>query len=272
MTPPRKLLTIAALAAVSLFFLYFAQPGLQAYFTGDDLMNIQKLHGYFTTPFWRVVLDVLNPLTSAYRPMGGLFYRSLYAVVGFQPLPFRCACFALLIVNLVLAYRLLRLLSGSTEAAVLGTLVLSYHAAMYGLYFNTGTIYDILCFTFFTLALTLYARRRQQGLWLGWTNWAALLLLDLFALDAKEMAWTLPAILFLYEALYHGPGRQRWARRLAPVAVTGMLTFAPLFFRILGPTGLTASALYRPPSLWVIAWRITPATGACSGMCRAASR
>ncbi len=236
----------APLLLVALFFLYFAHAGLRGYFTGDDLMNIQKMHGYFTTPFWRVVLDVLNPLTASYRPMGGLFYRSLYAAAGFHPLPFRCACFALLIANLLLAYRLLRVLSGSTEAAVLGTLVLSYHGAMYGLYFNSGTVYDILCFTFVTLALTLCVSCRRKGGGLGWAGWTGLAALDLLALQSKEMAWTLPAILLLYEVLYFGVRWDGFARRMAPCAATGLLTLAPLFPRILGPTGLTSSPLYHP--------------------------
>ena len=240
MSPLRKFLHAAAPLAPVLFFLCFAYPGLGAYFTGDDLMNIQHMHGYFTKPFWRVVLDVFNPMTSSYRPMGGLFYRSLYAVAGFHPLPFRIACFALLTGNLLLAYRLLRMLTGSREAALVGTLILSYHAEMYGLYFNTGTVYDILCFTFVTLALTLYVGCRQNGGGLGWRVWAGLVALDVFALQSKEMAWMLPAFLLLYEGIW-------WGRRsfLAPCLVTGLLTLTPLFPRILGPTGLTSSPLYH---------------------------
>lgn len=244
MSPAKTFRRAAPLPAVG-FFLYFAHAGLRGYFTGDDLMNIQKMHGYFITPFWRVVLDVFNPMTASYRPLGGLFYRSLYAIAGFHPLPFRCACFALLIVNLLLAYRLLRLLSGSIEAALLGTLALSYHGEMYGLYFNTGTVYDILCFTFVTLALTLYATCRRKGGGLGWAAWIGLMALDLCALQSKEMAWSLPVILLLYEVVL--VERSPWpARRLAPCAATALLTLLPLFPRILGPAGLTSSPLYHP--------------------------
>ena len=241
-----RYLRAASLFGIILFFLAFAWPGLNAWFTGDDLMNIQKLHGYFTTPLSRVVLDAVNPLTSAYRPMGGLFYRLLYALVGFHPLPFRIACMILLVVNLLLAYRLQRLLARSTAAALIGTLLFSYHAEMYGLYFNTGTVYDILCFTFVALALILYVRRRRKEGGLGTAAWVGLLALDLLALQSKEMAWTLPAMLFLYEALYFGLRREGILRRMAPVAATGLLTLAPLFPRILGPTGLVSSPLYYP--------------------------
>ncbi len=232
---------------MALFFLSFAHAGLRAYFTGDDFMNLQKMHGYFTTSPARVALEVFNPLSSSYRPMGGLVYRALYAAAGFRPLPFRCACFALLLANLWIAYRLLRLLSGSSEAALLGTLVLSYHAEMYGIYFNTGTVYDILCFSFLTLAMTVYVRCRRKFGGLSWQGWASLVVLDLLALQSKEMAWTLPAILLLYEVLYFWVDRQfRLPDSLAPVLATGLLTLAPLFSRILGRTGLTSSPLYHP--------------------------
>lgn len=230
-----------------LFFLALAYPGLRAYFTGDDLMNLQKMHGYFSTSPARVALEVANPLSSSYRPMGGLFYRVLYAAAGFHPLPFRCACFALLLANLWIAWRLLLFLSGSREAALLGTLVLSYHAEMYGLYFNTGTVYDILCFTFVALAITVYIRCRRKFGGMAWQGWAGLILLDLLALQSKEMAWTLPAILLLYELLYFWPSRQcRLPVSLVPALATGLLTLAPLFPRILGRTGLTSSPLYHP--------------------------
>lgn len=237
---------IPALLFIVAFFLYFAHAGIGAYFTGDDLMNIQHMHGYFTTPLWRALVDVVNPVTSSYRPMGGLFYRVLYAVAGFHPLPFRLACFALLIANLLLAYRLLRLLAGSVAAALLGTLLLAYHAEMYGLYFNSGTIYDILCFTFVTLALTLYVSCRRKGGGLSLPAWLGLAALDLAALQSKEMAWMLPAVLLLYELFYGERSRRGPVRRFAPAALTGLLTLLPLSPRILGPTGLTSSPFYHP--------------------------
>lgn len=226
------------------FFLALAYPGLRGYFTGDDLMNLQQMHGYFTTPLARAALDVLNPFSAAYRPMGGIFYRAIYAAAGFHPLPLRCACFVLLACNLGIAWRVLWLLSGSRDAALLGALLLSYHAEMYGLYFNTGTVYDILCFTFFGAALLLYISCRGAGTF-GWRAWLGLLTLDLFALQSKEMAWTLPAILLLYEGVYGA--RKNWRlSTLGPALATGIVTFAPLFARIVGPAGLTSSPLYRP--------------------------
>ncbi len=238
----------APLAFIALFFLFFARPGVWAYFTGDDLMNLEAMHGLFTVPLGRVALSVFLPFSSLYRPLGGLFYRAIFAVAGFHPLAFRLACFALLLGNLFLAWRLLRMLSGSREAALLGALIFCYHGQFHALYFNTGTVYDILCFTFYTLALTLYFRYRRGDGGLPPAAWAALLLCDLMALQSKEMAWSLPIILLDAVLL---PGERKQSIRaglksFAPAAAALLLTLAPLLPRILGPTGLTASPLYRP--------------------------
>ena len=244
MTNRKTLLRILPFLLVVCYFLYFAANGLSTWFTGDDLMNLQVMHGCFTIPLYRIALAVFNPFSSYYRPLGGLFYRLIYAVAGFHPEPFRDACFALLLANLWVAYRLLRRISGSTEAALLGVLLFAYHAQLYELYLSTGTIYDILCFTFFTLALDVYLRFRRPGGGLAAPAWAALLLLDLLALQSKEMAWTLPLVLLLVIAVK--PPRPFRPASLGPCLATGLLTLAPVFPRILGPTGLSASPFYQP--------------------------
>jgi len=71
-------------------------------------------------------------------------------------------------------------------------------------------IYDILCFTFYFLAFNYYLTIRARGLRLKIWQVAVFLLLYIGALESKEMAVTLPAILLLYEALWHAPGRWSW--------------------------------------------------------------
>ncbi|MGI8988695.1 MAG: hypothetical protein ACR2I2_03800 [Bryobacteraceae bacterium] len=242
----RRAPAVAAFLSIVLFFFYFAGAGLHAYFTSDDVMNLAHLHGYFTIPAFKVALDVLNPLTSAYRPLGGLFYRLLYPVIGFHPAPFRAVCFLLLLVNLALAFRLLLLLSESVEAALIGTLALSYNAAMFELYYNTGTIYDLLCYMLVAIALSSYIARRKRNCEWSRSYLFGLLVLNLLALQAKEMACILPVALLLYELCY----RRIRVRELAPIPATGLLTAASLLHRLLTPNVVSENPLYRPtPSL-----------------------
>ena len=255
-THPRRLAVAAAFGSVVAFFLWFAADGLRAYFTGDDVMNIVYLHGYFTTPLYRLLLNAFNPMTAAYRPMSGLFYRTLYALAGFHPFPFRFVCFLLLLGNLTLSWRVLWILSNSAEAALLGALGLAYNAEMSQLYFNTGTIYDILCYTFFVLALLFYVKHRKHEGGLPGVALVGLLLLTLFALQSKEMACTIPAVLLWYELCFwplhitsmHVPVR-RLASRFLPVFATallcGLFAVALFTYRSFGATTMRNFSLYQ---------------------------
>lgn len=93
---------LAVVAGVLLFawFLFLVSGGLRCWFDADDLMNMCY---YWTKPWSALLKANLAFWSSYYRPAGGLFYRSIYALWGFHPLPFRIAVLALLPVNLVLA-------------------------------------------------------------------------------------------------------------------------------------------------------------------------
>ena len=185
------------------YFLLLAGGGLQSGFTGDDAMNLIHLHGCFHTPFLEILQQALTVVTEAYRPVGGLFYRSIYSLFGLDPLPFHAAAFALMGVNLLPAYRLVRILSGSRGAALTATFLLSCNASFVEMYHSTGTIYDILCFAFFVGAFHLYAASRSREKPLSRQRWICIFILYCCALGSKEMAAAFPAVLILYELFYH---------------------------------------------------------------------
>jgi hypothetical protein len=106
--------------------------------------------------------------------------------------------------NIWLVFRLAKLLTGSTEIAVLAALIASYHHRLMDIYLNNGTIYDVLCFTFYYLSFCFYVSARQKGN-LTWRQIAGFCALYSLALNSKEMAVTLPVILLVYEWIYHPP-------------------------------------------------------------------
>ncbi len=217
------------LVGILIYFFLLSHHGLRTYFDSDDLMNLVQLHGYWRWPWWRNALEAVAIVTPTYRPMGDVFYRTLYGVFGFHPLPFRAACYALMVLNLGLFFRFARMLTGWCKAALLGTLVFSFHAALESLYFSTGTVYDILC-VFFTLAAFIsYARVRSSGRELHVRDIVIFLLLYGGALDSKEMAASLPLALVLYEVILapRVPSLGWWHRAL-PVLLAGLLTVAAL--------------------------------------------
>ncbi|HEY4088387.1 MAG TPA: glycosyltransferase family 39 protein [Bryobacteraceae bacterium] len=216
----------------------FAGAGLGARFTGDDLMN---LHFHLTPSLSQLVLKNITFWSTEYRPMGGIFYASIYHLFGFHPLPFRVGCFALIVVNLVLLYRVCARLSGSREAGLLAALLDGYHAWFVDLYYSTGTVYELLCFAFYVGAFDLYTGIREKGRTPTGRDWALLLALYIAALDSKELAVTLPLALGCYELLWH---RQR--KGWMGVCLTGLATIPYVIGKLTGAGSLMENPAYRP--------------------------
>src|SRR5947207_710512 len=143
------LLAFLAAAIIASLPLWFARSGLFVYLTGDDTMNIYKA---WREPYYRILLENIFYFTPAYRPFGSLVYRLLFDVAGVHALPYRIVCFALMLGNIYLIYRTAAAIT-TKEAGMLAALFASYNSAFIDLYYNTGTIYDLLCFTFYFLAL-----------------------------------------------------------------------------------------------------------------------
>jgi len=240
---------LLAFLLISAYFLLLSFDGLRAFFTSDDGMNLIMMHGCFTESIWRIAVKALAVCTSAYRPMGGLFYRVVYAFFHFDPLPFRVACYCILALNLALAGLLLRCLSESWEIAAFGLFLFSYHGMLMQLYYNTGTIYDLLCATFYFSALLYYIYKRNDQSSLRF--WQVVLLLGLYscALDSKEMAASFPFVLLAYEFVYDCLPRQWnstvWKRFRALIWVA-VLTLAFTLVKLILPSPMVGNELYRP--------------------------
>src|SRR5580704_10760967 len=215
----RRLYLVFSSAVVISIWIWFTRDGLASYFSGDDLMNTYLA---WQKPLLRLAGENLFFFSPGYRPFGNLVYRLLFEMVGFHPLPFRIACFALLFLNLYLAYRAAAAIGGF-ETAVLTVLFSCYNAGS-DLYHDAGIIYDILCFTFYFAALGLYFSARGRKQYLSNPQLASLLILYMFALDSKEMAVTLPLVLVAYEAFVGEPAAGSLLRRWLPSALSALMT------------------------------------------------
>jgi hypothetical protein len=186
--------------------------------------------------------------------MGGLFYLPIFSVWGLNPAPYHVALSLVLAVNVYLVYRLARLLGAAELAAFLAALAACYHAGLGNLYYNTAFVYDALCGCFFLAALVYYCGIRRRGRLLNPGQLAIFAVLVLCALNSKEMALTLPAVLLAYEFIYHPDGarigsfrRMAWSR---PVIVVACLTVLDLYGKIFGHDALTGMEGYRPVFTW----------------------
>ncbi len=142
-----------------------------------------------------------------------------------------------MLANVWLAFFLLHRLTGSVNAAFLGAALLAHHPLMLELLYSSGTIYEILCFLFYFLAVYWYFRWRERG-WLSWKRVVLLVILTGCAIDSKEMAMTLPAALLLMEWIYF---RDRFSWR-------GPLATAALVVPAIAVKVLTSNPLSNDPS------------------------
>jgi hypothetical protein len=211
----------AAFAAGLLYcFVHFNWPSLGAHFNVDDPMNI---HFYWSRGWLDLLQNVVLPVSSYHRPLGGLYFALLYQWFGLNPVPYHVVMLALFLVNAWLGCRLCTLVTGMPVAGGLTALGLLYHANLSSLYYLPAYIFDILCFTFYYAALMCYIRLRKQALPVTGWRLAGFLALYIGALGAKEMAVTLPLALFLYECVCR-PGPIREAR--TPLGAAFALTVA----------------------------------------------
>jgi hypothetical protein len=228
--------------AIIFLLLWFARSGLFVYLSGDDLMNMYQS---WRLPYGRILLDNLFYFTSAYRPMGALVYRVIFDLAGTDALPFRLLCFGLILANLYLLYRTAAIIS-TQEAGLLAALFASYNSGFIDLYYNSGTIYDLLCFTFYFLALRLYVKIRQQGRPLKPGALLTILIFYICALNAKETAVTLPVILFFYELTLGRDSQVTYLRwRGWPVVVSALLTVPFVMGKLSSASPLMGNEAYR---------------------------
>jgi hypothetical protein len=245
---------------VACFFLFFTWRGLLVYYTGDDLMN---LYGYWTHPVSALIKANIFFWTPFYRPFGAVIYRPLFSIFGFNPYPEYVIYYAAMLANLWLAYRLFARLATSPETSApreigaIAVLVWAFHGKFDYLYYNGGSLYDVFCFLFFSSALLIYLRARSQGRFLGLWGTIGFLACFICSLNSKEMAVTLPAILFLYELLFHPPdfrapnfhaGRAlvRWCLREGRIALVSAVCVLIYLPAKLGANGIAQNDAYMP--------------------------
>lgn len=245
-----RVLALGTGVALFAWFVFVIRGGLASWFDADDLMN---LHHYWSRPWPALIKANVFFWSSYYRPGGGLFYRSIYALWGFHPLPFRIAAHVFLCANFGLLALVVWQLTRSRWGTLAALLVVGIHPAFSSAYFDTGAIYDVLAYTFFWGAFVLYVHARQAGRLPGWRGLVLLLCLFVAALDCKEISVVLPVAVALYELVWHPPAGWkpaalwRWIRQEGRFAAIGaVFNVAYIAGKRYGPESLWTMEAYRP--------------------------
>jgi hypothetical protein len=209
------------------YFVFISWPATRTNLNPDDALN---LYGAWTSPVITLLKNTFVFWTGGVRPVGSLYYRLIYALVGFHPRPFRMTCFLLLVLNVVLAFRLYRLITASRRDSVLAAFFGCFHGAMWAIFASSGTVYDVLCQLFVLTALILYIKGRQVG-GIGCRRAVLICLAMILAIASKEMAYTLPLVFVCFELVFHPPSGwaifPRWVRWHFNVAgLTALISIA----------------------------------------------
>jgi len=251
-----RCLYAAGALLLAVFFFRLTRASLHVYFTPNDLMNLYQAWFFPAGVLFRanVVFFVANEIV---RPLGSVWYRLMFDFAGFHPFWFHASNLAILTANIWLTYVVARRLAGSREIAAITALAMAYQPRLGFLYFDTGFIYDVLCYFFLFAALAFYLRVRARGAAFRPWQWAAFFALYICALDSKEMAVMLPAFLGAYELLYHPPSDWRPAtlyrcllREGRAALLTGAVAALFVVARSIGSQGLINLPAYRPSPTW----------------------
>jgi hypothetical protein len=235
------------------YFLPFALPALGAGFGDDEMMNLWL---YWLAGAFKSIQANLCFWSTFPRPAGALYYLPLYHFFSLNPLPYRIVQIGILAATIPIFFYLALLLGGSRAVAFLVALATCYHGQIAGLVFIGSFIYDVLCGFFYFASLTYYVHIRQKGVALRPGQLAIFLALYVCALNSKEMAVSLPVIVFIYEAL-KCPRLDNWKEFAChnwyvaiPSFVAALVTAIYICGKLNGPHSLANLEAYRPVYSW----------------------
>ncbi len=231
MVSKRQFILFAVWAILVVLYVRFKAPVIwQAGWTHDDLMNCYRA---MEAPWHQMLTDTVlfwRP-TALFRPIGEIFYKLMWEQFGFSALPWRIAVSFLLIGNAFILGHLARHLSGSLAVGLAATAIASFHSLWSHLYLNTGTVYEILAYTFVYGSLAYYVEFRDPYL---------TVVILIFGLNSKESAVVLPLFVVLYDWI--------WNKRTPWIfcGLAGSVCLAFIFGRVYGIGGLSSIGNYQP--------------------------
>jgi hypothetical protein len=227
------------------WFLFFNWKSVHMYFDTDDMY---ALYFAWSKPFGQVIRENLYLWKGEFRPLGAFFYRGIFALAGFNPLPFRIAALTVCALDLVLCFWFTRLISASDRVAALATLLFAFNVRMIEAWYRTTVIFDVLCFTLAYLAAGIYIAARGKGRDLSAGRIIAIVLIFVCALNAKEFAVCLPVFLVAWEILFNTAKLRDFPRSRAfiLIALLGILTVVYAFGKLHGAAAMTVNPAYTP--------------------------
>ena len=148
----------------------------------------------------------IAPGEASYRPVATLSYYLIYAVAELKAFYYHLFSVILHAVNVVLAYLLAHIIFKNRYSAMIAALLFACHPALSEAVDAISYNEDLLTAAFFLLAFISYTTIKTTTVQSSIILYGLSLFCFLLALLSKEMAITLPAVLFLYDLAIRDAG------------------------------------------------------------------
>jgi hypothetical protein len=174
-----------------------------SYFSLDDFNNLYWMQ---RATFPQMLGQLLNPSPAYFRPAGWMCYWVLLRLFDLNSASYHWLAWSFHSANTVLVYFILKRLTQSRVGAAVGAMLFASQVVFADLYWNFGTIFELLTVFFCFIGICLWTTERR--------NWWQVVLASLallLAMKAKEMAITMPFVWLSYDLLL----RRNLERRIA---------------------------------------------------------
>ena len=218
------------------------------YFGLDDFNNLYSVQ---QESFADMIGYILNPVSLYFRPTGMMCYWLVFRFFDLNPAAYHCLTWSLHAANTALMYFLLKRFTQSRPGAAVGAMLFASQAVFAAIYWDCGTIFELVAAFFSFLGIFLWTSERR-----GWLRVLFASLALLLAIEGKEMALTMPIIWLSYDLLL----RKNMVRRMAAhwilpstlallyglkaTAMRGVPTSDPYYMSITGSTLASGFGIY----------------------------
>ena len=162
---------------------------------------------------------------ASYRPVATLSYYLIYAVGELNATWYHLFSVLLHAFNVMLAYILAYIMIKNRYSALIAGLLFACHPALTEAVDAISYNEDLLTAAFFFLSVICYAGINTAAVKSGVTPYVLSLFCFLLALLSKEMAITLPAVLFLYDLAIRDAGSRSISLRSIGRIIKGRIYF-----------------------------------------------
>jgi hypothetical protein len=140
---------------------------------------------------------IFNPISAYFRPFGMLCYWVLLRCFDLSAAPYHWLAWSLHTTNTALVYLILKRLTKARSGAAVGAMLFASQAVFAEIYWDFGTISELLAAFFSFAGLLLWMSERRD-----WTQVALASVLLFLAMKSKEMAVAMPLVWFSYDLLF----------------------------------------------------------------------